>query len=306
MKRILVVSVLIMMIIPYNSKGQSTYVDEFNLKISSTDFIRQFTGEIESGDIEINGVEGDFINIVAEVYNAPGNNFTCNPDNNCMLVEQSFLRFKIKPREGEKIKKIAIKVPQKMSISFKIMGNGSVNITNVLGDIQIIANRNGNITLKDVKGPLSLSQTFGDISVDFIKGISKRNMAFSVVKGNININLPKGEAITLASSCFDINSTLKNQAENQSSLFKHINGTVITGNQKLLNENRSLTINASYIEHIESRKFLSKGASNAKMSKDRKVFRTKEDVYVYEINGGGTNFDLNVYQGKIQINEINK
>lgn len=304
MKRLTLLTIIIFTLLSSKIFGQSTYVEEFYLKISSIDIGRFLSAEIESGDIEVNGIDEDSIIVVAEVFNAPGKNYKCN-ENDCMKIEKDIFHFKIKPREGERIKKIDIRLPKSMSISFKIQGNGKVNVNKLYGEIQIISNRVGNIKLKDVKGPLSLSQTYGDVSIDFAKGISKRTMAVSLVKGNILITTAKGESVTFASSCFEEKSTLKNQPIKQSNSFKLLNGTILSQEQKNLSEKRKMVIKSPYIERIESRKFISKGASNSKQQKDKKAFRTKEDIYIYDVNGGGSNIELNIYEGVIRIDERN-
>ena len=303
MKQILLVCLLPLLLISSSIKGQSTYVDEFNLKISSIEFLNKYiSGDIESGDIVINGTTDNSIKIVAEVYNAPGKNYTCKP-NECMIVDQNLFHFSIKPREGERIKKIEVTAPSYLSFKLKIFGKGSVAINNIHGEIQVITMRQGNITLKDTKGPISVSGTYGDINIDFINGISKKPMAVSLVKGNININIAKNEPITIVSSCFDEKSTLKDQPVVHSNGFKSINGVVISGIDIGKDGKRKMTINASYKERVENRKFLRKGASNATQASSKKAYQAKEDVYVYDINGGGTNLELNLYEGNIIVNE---
>lgn len=293
-----------LLILSSTSKGQSTYVDEFTLNISSIDINRFLKGEIESGDIEVTGIKGDSIKIVAEVYNAPGKNYTCKQDE-CMVVDANFFHFSVKPREGEKIKKIVVRIPTNMSIGLKILGSGSIKINSIYGEVQLITNRIGNINLKDVKGPLSICGAYGDINVEFAKGISRKPMAISLVKGNIKLSISKGDAITCVSSCSDEKSPLKDNPLNQSNSFKSINGLVQVDSAKQLLEKRNMIINAKFQERIESRKFLSKGARNAKSTEDKKVFRMKENVYVYDINGGGPNIELSIYQGLIRIDERN-
>jgi len=299
--RILITSIFLA-VLSISLKGQSTYFVKYSLNISSIDFNRTLTGEIASGDIEVNGTAGDSISMDAEVYNAPGKNYTCNQDD-CMIVDQNFFHFSVKPREGEKIKKLVFHVPASTSIKIKILGSGSITINKIFGEIQINIIRVGNINLKEVKGPLSIFGTYGDISVDFVKGISKKPMAISLLKGNIQIHIAKGEGITFASLCPDENSTLKDYPVK----------TIISTNQKKdtsdynikLLEKRKININAPYNERIESREFFGAGSNKSKLLRHKKRYNIKEDVWVYEINGGGSNIELKVYQGLIQIKESN-
>ncbi len=302
MKIRIFINLIFLSFLSFSLKGQSTYIEKISLSISSIDLYRTLTGEIASGDIVVNGIEGDSISMEAEVYNAPGKNYTCNQDE-CMIVDQNFFHFSVKPREGEKIKKLVFHVPSYTSINIKILGSGSVSIHKIFGEIQINTIRVGNINLKEVRGPLSIFGTYGDINVDFIKGISKKPMAISLLKGNIQISIPKDERVTFASLCPDENSTLKDYPVR----------TIISSNQKKdtsdnnvkLLEKRKIIINAPYTERIESREFFGAGSNKSKLLRHKKRYNIKEDVWVYDINGGGSNIELKVYQGLIKIRGSN-
>ncbi len=110
MKTRIFINLIFLYFLSFSLKGQSTYIEKISLSISSIDLYRTLTGEIASGDIVVNGIEGDSISMEAEVYNAPGKNHTCNQDE-CMIVDQNFFHFSVKPREGEKIKKLVFHVP---------------------------------------------------------------------------------------------------------------------------------------------------------------------------------------------------
>lgn len=278
--------------------GQDTYSEQFNFPVSNYEK-ESFKVEIQSGDIEIVGVSNDKISIIAEVFNAPGKNYKCGPDG-CMNVEKDDFKFTIRPREGEKIKKIVAHIPQNIPISIRNLGMGSVSVNSLLGEIQIFTNRLNDIKLMQVIGPLSISGTYGDINVVFSKGITKKPMAISLLKGNISINLPKGEGVSIASLCPDEKSTLKEYPVKSIHSFDHKTDTTNYNVKQL--DKRQISIDASYKERIETREFF--GYADKKPLKiKRKTVYSKEDAWVYDINGGGASIELKVWQGNIYVTE---
>ena len=291
-------AVVIFLFLSLNAIGQDTYTEQFNLPVSNFNK-ESFKVDIQSGDVEITGNSENTIRITAEVFNAPEKNYNCGPDG-CMNVEKDDFKLSIKPREGEKIKKITVSLPSKMPISIRLSGMGSVNVSKMYSEIRINTMRLNNIKLTQVIGPLSLSGTYGDIDVEFDKGISKQTMAIFLMKGNIHINIPKGERVTFATSCPDENSTLKDYPVKYISSLKHKTDT--SYNTEL--EKNSLNIIADYKERIETRESFGFANKNPRMiKKDRISF--KQDVWVYDINGGGANIELLAWKGSIQIKEYN-
>lgn len=277
--------------------GQDIYIEKFEFPISEFEK-ESFKVEIQSGDIEILGASDNKISITAEVFNAPGKNYICGPYG-CMNIEKDDFKFTIKPREGEKIKKIIARVPINTPIRIKNWGSGFVSISNLLGEVQIFTNRLNNIKLSQVIGPLSLSGTYGDISVDFSKGISKKPMAISLAKGNISINFPKGEGVTIASLCPEEKSTLKDYRAKSIVSLKNKKDTLTTDPSRF--EKRKISIAMDYKERIESRKDFGY-PTNSKKQKSP-IFLT-QDAWIYEINGGGANIEIQVWEGTIRIGEI--
>ncbi len=275
--------------------GQDTYIEKFEFFVSEFEK-ESFKVEIQSGEIEIIGASDNKISITAEVFNAPGKNYICGPDG-CMNIEKDDFKFTIKPREGEKIKKIVARVPMNTPIWIKNWGSGFVSISNLLGEIQINTNRLNDIKLMQVVGPLSISGTYGDINVEFSKGITNKPMAISLLKGNITLNIPKNEGVTIASLCPDDKSSLKNYPAKSIISYKNKKDTSNYNVTQL--DKRKIFINMNYKERIEARE--SFGHSNKKVNK---IANLKEDTWVYDINGGGANIEVKVWQGNIQISEI--
>lgn len=285
--------------------AQSTYFERHYLKFSPIEASRKISCEIESGDVEINGAYGDSIKLDLEVYNAPDKNYQCLQDE-CMVIDENFFHFKIKPREGEKIKKLSITLPNTTAIQLKNYGKGNIVINGMNKEIQINTMRVNDITLKKVKGPLSINGTYGSIYVEFLKGFSKKTMAISLMKGNINISIPKGEKATFATSCPEVKSTNKNYPIKTSSSFKYKNELkkdTSTYNQSQLSR-RNLTINSNYTEKIDQRDYFGLGSYKSKRKKDKDLLYYKEDVWVYDLNGGAGNIEVKIYDGNIKINEV--
>jgi len=301
MKKNKVLTTILLSLLASVCFGQSTYIDKFSLRMPDIIIGRYFMCDIASGDVIVTGGKGDSIKIEAEVYNAPGKNYTCS-DEGCMIVDESFFRFSVKPREGETIKTIKVVLPYKLAVSIDLIGCGSISISNMDGEIQIKSRRLGNIELNNVKGPLSISGTYGDVKVNFAQVLSKKLMAISLVKGNIFINIPKGNGITIASSCPDERSLLKDYPVKSIVTFKNRKDTTNCNATKL--ENRKISIGMDYKERIETREAF--GFVNKKTRKiGLKSISMKEDVWVYDINGGGANIEVKIWQGEIQINEVN-
>jgi len=299
MKSIKLYAIALFVITSLTSIGQDTYFQQFNLPISN-DEKESFKVDIQSGDVDIIGVSENIIKIQAEVFNTPGKNYICGPDG-CMNVERDDLKLSIKPREGEKIKKIIVSLPFNTPVSIRISGVGNVNISNMHGGIQINTMRLNNISLKQVTGPLSLTGTYGDLDIEFDKGISKQPMAIFLMKGNINIKIPKGEGVTFATSCPDEKSTLKQHPLKRVYSYKHKTDTSYNSNKEP--EQNKMNILADYKERIETRE--SFGFTNKNPRIKGKSISFKEDVWVYDINGGGANVEIMLWQGLIQIKESN-
>lgn len=300
MKPQTIIAIAIFSFLSFRGLTQETYIEQLSLPISNTEK-ESFKVEIQSGDIEIAGVDDNKIAITAEVFNAPNKNYKCGPDG-CMDIENDDLKFTIKPREGEKIKKIIARIPKNISIRIKNWGMGSVSIIGMFGEIQINVMRLNDISLQKVIGPLSLFGTYGNIDVEFDKGISKKTMAISLMKGNIKINIPKGEGVTFATSCPDEKSTLKDYPIKRVYSYKQKTDTSNYNVEEL--EQNKMSISPNYKERMETREYFGFANKNPRTIKRNKI-STKEDVWVYDINGGGSNIELKIYQGSIQINESN-
>lgn len=298
MKKIIILSLLILLLETIISFGQSTYIDRYALKYSSIDFMRKFKCDIASGEVVVVGGNDDSIKIVAEVYNAPGKNYTCS-DDGCMIVDDNFFRFSIKPREGEKIKTIKVILPYELPVCIDLVGCGSVSISKMEGEIQINSRRLGNIELNKVKGPLSISGTYGDITVNFIPGVSKKPMAISLVKGNINLNFSGNEGVTIASLCPDEKSSLKDYPVKSIVSLKNRKDTLKSDPSRF--ETRKISIAMNYKERIETRKDF---GHIAKSKKQKNPIFLTQDAWVYDINGGGTSIDVQVWSGSIKVGEI--
>ncbi|MFT4566121.1 MAG: DUF4097 and DUF4098 domain-containing protein YvlB [Saprospiraceae bacterium] len=91
---------------------------------------------------------------------------------------------------GKKRTDFIIKVPQKFDLKVHAHHNGTVKVSNISGQMEIISHH-GSIRLKDVAGSLVADTHHGEIKANFLS-INDNPMAFSTYHGDVDITFPEG------------------------------------------------------------------------------------------------------------------
>lgn len=82
-----------------------------------------------------------------------------------------------------------IKVPRKFSLNVSAHHNGEINITNVIGDLEVNSHH-GAIFLEKVGGSVIADTHHGEIKVSFTEVSSGEPMAFTTYHGDVDISFP--------------------------------------------------------------------------------------------------------------------
>ena len=96
----------------------------------------------------------------------------------------------VKIEGGQKRTDFVIKVPRKFDLAIKAHHNGTVEVSNVEGQMEIISHH-GAIRLEDVAGSLVADTHHGEITANFLS-ITDKPMAFSTYHGDVDIAFPPG------------------------------------------------------------------------------------------------------------------
>lgn len=85
---------------------------------------------------------------------------------------------------------VLIRVPFKFSLKLSTYDNGTINVRNVEGEIEI-DNYNDDINCKNISGSAVLSSVDGDIVANFNKVSEDTPMAFTTIEGKIDLTFPE-------------------------------------------------------------------------------------------------------------------
>lgn len=91
---------------------------------------------------------------------------------------------------------VNIKVPYKTSLKIKGFQEGSINVENVAGELEV-THHNGPIKLKNVSGTVVAHTFNGDLTVSFNRVSLNKPMSFSTFNGDIDVTFPKNSKFNL-------------------------------------------------------------------------------------------------------------
>jgi hypothetical protein len=158
-----------------------------------------------SGDIEVEGYDGNEIIIVAdapmrdsEQEEAPRADGLRRVQTSSvgLTVEQGgntvSVRMDFSPRNVD----LEVRVPRRTSVHANLVNGGDISITGVTGEHEL-QNVNGDVIAMDISGSAVLNSTNGDVRATFTSVAADRSMSFTSFNGDVDVTLPANLAADL-------------------------------------------------------------------------------------------------------------
>jgi hypothetical protein len=158
-----------------------------------------------SGDIEVEGYDGNEVIIVAdapmrdsEQEEAPRADGLRRVQTSSvgLTVEQGgntvSVRMDFSPRNVD----LEVRVPRQTSVHANLVNGGDISITGVTGEHEL-QNVNGDVIAMDISGSAVLNSTNGDVRATFASVAADRSMSFTSFNGDVDVALPANLAADL-------------------------------------------------------------------------------------------------------------
>jgi hypothetical protein len=158
-----------------------------------------------SGDIEVEGYDGNEIIIVADApVHDPDREEEPRADGLRRVQTSSVgltveegdnkvtLRMDFSPRNV----RLEVRVPRQTSVHANLVNGGDVSITGVTGEHEL-QNVNGDVIATDISGSAVLNSTNGDVRATFASVAADRSMSFTSFNGDVDVALPANLAADL-------------------------------------------------------------------------------------------------------------
>ena len=222
-----------------------------------------------SGDIEIEGYDGNEVIIVADApMRGDGAEEPRRPDglvriqssSVSLTVEEGDNKVSVRMDFSPKNVDLEVRVPRRTSVHANLVNGGDVSITGVTGEHEL-QNVNGDVVATDISGSAVLNSTNGDVLATFASVGGDRPMAFTSFNGDVDVALPANLAADL--------------------LVTSQQGDVFT--------------DFEFQERQDSADVQSRGDAGGRV-----VMRMQRET-VYAIGGGGRDIQLRTFNGDIMI-----
>lgn len=158
-----------------------------------------------SGDIEIEGYDGNEVIIVADApirgddveeerrpdglrkIQSSSVGLTVQEDDNTVSVRMDF-----SPNNAD----IEVRVPRRTSVKAGLVNGGDVEVTGVDGEHEL-SNVNGDVIATDIAGSAVINATNGDVRATFTAVDASMPMSFTSFNGDVDVSLPANLAADL-------------------------------------------------------------------------------------------------------------
>jgi DUF4097 and DUF4098 domain-containing protein YvlB len=158
-----------------------------------------------SGDIEIEGYDGNEIIIVADapLRDADGEEEP-RPDglrriqtsSVGLTVEEGDNKVSLRMDFSPKNVDLEVRVPRRTSVHANLVNGGDIEIVGVSGEHEL-SNVNGDVVATDISGSAVLNSTNGDVRATFASIAGDRPMSFTSFNGDVDVSLPANLAADL-------------------------------------------------------------------------------------------------------------
>jgi DUF4097 and DUF4098 domain-containing protein YvlB len=187
--------------------AQAVAQDDERLVVPLSDPSRPAILEIAlfSGDIEIEGYDGNEIIIVADapLRDADGEEEP-RPDglrriqssSVGLTVEEGDNKVSLRMDFSPKNVDLEVRVPRRTSVHANLVNGGDIEIVGVNGEHEL-QNVNGDVVATDISGSAVLNSTNGDVRATFASIAGDRSMSFTSFNGDVDVSLPANLAADL-------------------------------------------------------------------------------------------------------------
>jgi Putative adhesin len=151
-----------------------------------------------SGDIEVEGYDGNEIIIVADapMRDADGQEEP-RPDglrriqtsSVGLTVEEGDNRVSLRMDFSPKNVDLEVRVPRRTSVHASLVNGGDIEITGVTGEHEL-SNVNGDVVATDISGSAVLNATNGDVRATLTAVDGTKSMSFTSFNGDVDVALP--------------------------------------------------------------------------------------------------------------------
>ena len=158
-----------------------------------------------SGDVEVQGYDGNEIIIVADaplqgagVEEPPRADGLRRIQSSSvgLTVEEGDNKVSLRMDFSPKNVDLEIRVPRRTSVHANLVNGGDIEITGVTGEHEL-QNVNGDVVATDVSGSGVFGSTNGDVRATFASVTGDRPMSFTSFNGDVDISLPANLAADL-------------------------------------------------------------------------------------------------------------
>lgn len=242
--------------------------ERITLRYSQPDDPGSLRASLHSGRIEVRPSTGSVITVSAAYMD--GGLTTPTPDKADGLtriesgvhltVEEENNDVHVVVQEVRRPVRLIIEVPVRTALSLKTVSSGDIFAEGIDGDHSLETGR-GNITLREVSGSVVANVLNGDLDVSMVRVKANQVMAFSSLKGDIDLTLPNALPADLRIE------TQRGEVFTDFTLEQERTGKPTGGNRD---------------------------------GKGRFVAGLERAVYA-KINGGGPRININVYDGDVYL-----
>jgi hypothetical protein len=180
--------------------GQSESSEQLTVPLSSPGKSYTLKVNLVQGSIKIVGYEGkDIVIDVTAPGSKAGREMEKDPSTGMKRISSSG-SYEVIAKENDntvtvntsnpnKTFFLSLKVPQDVKLKASTVNNGTIEIENVKGELEL-NNVNGGIKVTGISGSVVSNTVNGDITTTFNLVDPKAPMAFSTLNGNINVTFP--------------------------------------------------------------------------------------------------------------------
>jgi hypothetical protein len=182
------------------ASGRAQDDDDQRLVVPLSDPSRPAVLEVTlfSGDIEIEGYDGNEIIIVADapLRDADGEE-PARPDglrriqssSVGLTVEEGDNKVSVRMDFSPKNVDLEIRVPRRTSVHANLVNGGDIEVIGLNGEHEL-QNVNGDVVATDISGSAVLNSTNGDVRATFTAVARDSSMSFTSFNGDVDVSLP--------------------------------------------------------------------------------------------------------------------
>ncbi len=196
--------------------------EELIIKLDNPGEPGSLTFENPKGSVSIEGYDGDYVLISAEVRNKIG--ASTNVPEGMSIISQRKIEMKAETRanniklssESDLTVDFSIKVPRQFSLKISSLDNGVIEVIRINGAIEI-ENKNGAVDLRNINGSCIVSSVYGRITADVRSLLTGETIMLTSYEGDVELRLADDQhaSFLLKSTYGDILSDLNMEIKDE-------------------------------------------------------------------------------------------